>query len=55
MKQSRHDQSDRVWSMTKSKHDSDVTNSISLVYAETETKLSRPIWSGAVCDENQTG
>ena len=38
--------------MTKTRQDNDVTNCISLVYAEIETKLWGPIESGVVSYEN---
>ena len=40
--------------MTKTRWDNDMTDYISLVYTEIEIELLAPIWSGAVCDENQT-
>ena len=39
----------------KTRQHSDVTDSIDLVYVETKTKLSGPVWPGAICDENQIG
>ena len=36
----------------KSKKDNDVTDLIGLVYAKIKIELSRPIWPGAICDEN---
>ena len=50
-----HDQSDRVRYVMKTSKDNDIIEHIGLVYTETETGLSRIIWSGAVCDENQKG
>ena len=35
--------SDRVWYMTKTIKENDVTKRISLLYAKTETKLSWPV------------
>lgn len=49
-----HDRLDRVLNVTKSRQDNDVIDNIGLVYFKTETKLSGPIWLGAVCKENQT-
>ena len=46
------DLSNHVWFVMKTKLDNDVTNRISLVYAETKIELSRPIWPGIICDEN---
>lgn len=40
-------------SMTKTRKDMDVTECIGVVYAETETELSRPIRPGAEYDENR--
>ena len=40
-----------IQSMMKTEQDNDVTNHIGLVYVETKTKLSGPIWLGAVSDE----
>ena len=39
----------------KTSKDNNMTKHKGLVYAKTKTKLSRIIWSGAVCDENQKG
>ena len=39
--------------MIKTKQDNDVTNQIGLVYAEIETKLSRPIELGTVSCKNK--
>ena len=47
-----HDQSDGVRSMTKTKQDNDMIDPIDLVYVETKTKLSGPIWSNAAYEEN---
>ena len=38
--------------MMKTKWDNDMIDSIGVVHVKTETELSRPIWSGAICDEN---
>ena len=38
--------------MTKTRQDNNMTNSTGVVYAENDTELSWPIWSGANCDEN---
>ena len=37
----------------KTKQDNDMTNRISLVYTEIETKLSVPLWPSVVYVENQ--
>ena len=50
-----HDQSKRVWFVKKTSQDNIVIDCIGLVYTETKIELSGPIWSGAVCDKNQTG
>ena len=55
MKLSCCDQSDRGWSMMKTKLDNEVTDRIDLVYVETETKLLGPIWSGVVSCEDHIG
>ena len=55
MKLSCHDRSNQVRSMTKSWQDNDVTDHIGLLYVETKTQLSWPIWLSVVCDVNQTG
>ena len=39
----------------KTKQDNDMTDRIGLGNAKIKTELSRPIWLGAACDENQTG
>ena len=38
--------------MTKDRQENDMTDHISLVYAEIETKFLGPIWPDLVCDEN---
>ena len=43
-KQNYHDPLNKVRSMIMSKKDNDMNNSISLLYAEKETKLTWPIW-----------
>ena len=48
MKLSYRDRSNRVQFVMKSKQDSNVINPISLVYVDTETELSKPIWSSMV-------
>ena len=55
MKLSYSDWLNQVWSMSKTKQDNDVNDSIDLVYAKIKTQLSLPIWLDAVCDENKTG
>ena len=40
MKLNFHDQSNKVWSMTKSKQENDLIDYTSAVYIEIETKLS---------------
>lgn len=53
------DRSDRVQSLIKTRQDNGVVNHIGLAYIEIkieiEIELSRPIESGVVCYENQTG
>lgn len=49
-----HDRLDRVLNVTKSRQDNYVIDNIGIVYFKIETKLSGPIWLGAVCKENQT-
>ena len=39
--------------MTKTKQVNDMIDRIDLVYAEIETELQRPIWPGAIYEENQ--
>lgn len=46
------DESNQVWSMTKTRQDMDVTECISVVYTETKTKLFVPIWPSVVYNEN---
>lgn len=41
-----------VRSVMKARQDNNVIDYIGLVDVKTETKLSRPIWLGVVCDEN---
>ena len=48
------DRSDSVRSMTKMRHDNDVTNRTSLLYAKNETEFSWVIWHGTVYDKDQT-
>ena len=55
MKLSYSDWLNQVWSMSKTKQDNDVNDSIDLVYAKIKTQLSLPIWLDAVYDENNTG
>lgn len=47
-----HDQSDRVQSVMKTRHDNDVIDCIGQVYAKTKIRLLGPIWLGTVCDES---
>ena len=54
MKLRRHDQSDRVLFMTKTKQDNNVTDHIGLVYTKNNTELLGPIGPGTVYDENNT-
>lgn len=39
--------------MTTTRQNNDINDLTGAIYAEMETKLSRPIRLGAVCDENQ--
>ena len=39
----------------ETKQDNDMIDCIGVVYAKTETELSGPIKSGAVCYQNQIG
>ena len=39
--------------MKKSREDNDRNDRIGLVYIKIEIELSRPMWLGAICDENQ--
>ena len=43
----------QVQAMAKTRQDDDVTDRISLVYTETETKLLGSIWLSTVCDETR--
>ena len=45
-----HDRSNRVWHVTKTKQDKDMTDRTSVVYIENETELSWYITLGAVYD-----
>ena len=54
-KLSKCDRSDRVCFVIETRRDNDVTDHIGLVYTKTEVELSRPIWLGAIYDENHTG
>lgn len=47
------EQLDRIQSLIKTKHDNDVIDHVGLVYAKIEIKLSKPIWTSVVYDENQ--
>ena len=47
-----HDQSNQVWSVTKTREDNNMIDHIGLVYVEIKTKLLRPIWHGAIYEEN---
>ena len=49
------DQSNRDRSMTKTKQNNEVTDHISLVYAEIDIELLGPIWSSTIYDKNWTG
>ena len=49
-----HDKSDRVRSVTKIRHNNNVTDRIGTVYAENENELSWPIRQGVVYDKNDT-
>lgn len=49
------DQSNRDRSMIKTKQNNEVTDHISLVYAEIDIELLGPIWSGTIYDKNWTG
>ena len=42
-------------SLTKTLEDNNVINRIGLIYAKIETKLSGPLWLGAVYDANLRG
>ena len=37
----------------KTRQDNNVTNHMSLVYAEIKIEILRPIWPGVIYDENQ--
>ena len=50
-----HDQSDKVSSMIKIRHDNDVIDYTGAVYTKNNTKLSWSIRSGVICDKNQIG
>ena len=52
MKLNYQDLFDWVQSMTKTRHDNDMTYCIGMVYVETETELSWPIEPGVVCYKN---
>ena len=41
--------------MTKTRQDNKVTDRIGAVYIKNETKLSKPIGLGAICDQNKIG
>ena len=47
--------SNHVWSMKKTRQGNKIIDHIGMVYAKTETELSRPINTGTICNENQTG
>ena len=51
-KLSSRDRSNWVGSVTKTKQVDDMIDRIDLVYTEIKTELQRPIWSGAICEEN---
>ena len=53
MKLSCHDRLDRVWSMTKTRQDNDMTDHIVLFYTKYKTELLGPIYPGVVFDEIQ--
>ena len=40
--------------MIKTKQDNNITDHIGMVYADTETELSVPIWPTMIYDENHT-
>ena len=43
---------DRVWYVTKTRQDNDVTDRVDMFYVENDTKLSWPIGLSVVSDEN---
>ena len=46
------DQTNSVRSMTKTRHDNDVTDRTSPLYNKNETELLWPIWQGTVYDKD---
>ena len=50
-----HDWLNRLLSVTKARHDNEVTDHTGAIYVENNTKLSWAIRLGADCDENQVG
>lgn len=36
----------------ETRSDNDMIDHIGVIYIETEIELSRPIWSGVICNEN---
>ena len=48
-----HDQLERMRSITKSKHDNDVTNHTSVISIEYDYELSRPIGQCTVYDKDE--
>ena len=47
-----HDCQDRVLNVMKSRQDNNVIDLIGLVYVETKTELSGPIWLSVVYEKN---
>lgn len=47
--------SNRLWYVTKTRKDNNMTNCISALNTKKESKLSWSIELNAICDENQTG
>ena len=41
--------------MTKTRQDNNTIDRIDTIYIENKTELSKPIGSGATCDQNKTG
>ena len=51
MKLNYHNRLDKVWSMTTTKQDNNMTNCIGVVYTKIETKLPWPVGQDAVYHE----
>lgn len=50
-----YDRSERMWYITKSREDNDLTNRTDVISIEYNIELSIPIGQGEVYDENETG